>query len=84
MAAAIIAFESPSAANGIAVSALMFDKALISAGRREEHQCSVTHHAAGQDDRLAGEWAVVARIDLETEIPPPKSRCSEPSAVVIL
>jgi len=25
MAAAIIAFESPSAANGIAVSALMFD-----------------------------------------------------------
>src|SRR5258708_38784535 len=57
---------------GSLVLAVMFDQCAHLCWRREEHQCSVTRHAAGQDDRLAGQRADVARIDLETEIGLPK------------
>jgi hypothetical protein len=50
------------------VSALMHNQGAYLPWRREQHRCPVTHHAGGQDDRLVGQRAGIARIDLEAEI----------------
>src|SRR5260370_39354762 len=50
----------------------MFDQGAHLCWRREKHRYAVTHHAGGQDDRLDGQRAGVARIDLETKVALPK------------